>query len=111
MKVYSTMGDAIHDLSWATLFPTGGIASQMLHDMPYAVVTLLTHEHLKTVWKPRAENAFLDVPGQSWDVIVGGLAGGVGSYATNPADVIKTRLRMDSSGTRSVYGGSILTYA
>ncbi|KAL3907369.1 MAG: hypothetical protein SGILL_008906, partial [Bacillariaceae sp.] len=109
MNVYSSMGDAIRDLSLATLFPTGGIASQMLRDIPYAVVTLLTYEHLKTVWKPRAEKTFPDVPNRSWDMIVGGLAGGVGSYVTNPADVIKTRLQMDSAA--GLYGGSIRTCA
>jgi hypothetical protein len=62
MKVYTTMGDAIRDLSWSTLFPMGGIASQMLRDIPYAIVTLLTYEHLKSVWKTRAEKAFPQVP-------------------------------------------------
>ncbi|KAG7372400.1 mitochondrial carrier protein [Nitzschia inconspicua] len=109
MKVYSSMADAINDLSWATLFPTGGIASQMLRDIPYAVVTLLAYEHLKSVWKVRAEKAYPQVSVRAWDLLVGGLAGGVGSWVTNPMDVMKTRLQMDSGG--NVYGGSIVSCA
>ena len=88
-----------------TLFPIGGIASQMLRDIPYAVITLLSYEHLKCVWKPRAEEAYPDVPKRTWDLLVGGVAGGVGSFITNPMDVIKTRLQTDAG---TVYGGSIL---
>lgn len=36
-------------------------------------------------------------------MIAGAVAGGVGSYATNPMDVIKTRLQVDSS----LYNGSV----
>ena len=39
----------VRDISFRKLFPVGGIASQMLRDIPYAVVTLLTYEHLKHV--------------------------------------------------------------
>jgi Mitochondrial carrier protein len=109
VQVYSSLGDAVRDLSWSTLFPTGGIASQMLRDIPYAVVTLLTYEYLKSVWKTRAETAFPQVPVRSWDLLVGGLAGGIGSWVTNPMDVIKTRLQMDSAG--ELYGGSIRSCA
>lgn len=76
----------------------------MLRDIPYAVVTLLTYEHLKHVWKPKAERMYPEVPKRSWDLLVGGVAGGIGSYVTNPADVIKTRLQ---TGGGSQYGGSI----
>lgn len=82
----------------------------MLRDIPYAVVTLLAYEHLKHVWKPRAQERYPGVPKRSWDLLVGGLAGGTGSYVTNPMDVIKTRLQTDStvgSTSGSVYGGSI----
>lgn len=45
-------------------------------------------------------------------MVAGGTAGGVGSLLTNPMDVIKTRLQVDSS----IYGGSVwectkVTYA
>ena len=106
-KAYANMADAMRDLSLKTLFPTGGIASQMLRDIPYAIFTLLTYEYLKSVWKKRAEIRFPSVPTKSWDLLVGGLAGGVGSYLTNPMDVIKTRLQTDSA----LYSGSIRTCA
>lgn len=106
-KAYASMADAMADMSLKTLFPTGGIASQMLRDIPYAIVTLMTYEHLKSVWKKRAENRFPTVPSKSWDLLVGGVSGGVGSYVTNPMDVIKTRLQTDSE----LYGGSIRTCA
>jgi hypothetical protein len=79
----------------------------MLRDIPYAVVTLLTYEHLKQVWKPKAEGRYPTVPKRTWDLLVGGFAGGIGSYLTNPMDVIKTRLQTGSE----IYGGSILQCA
>ena len=106
-KAYTSMVEAMRDLSLKNLFPTGGIASQMLRDVPYAIVTLVTYEHLKSVWKKRAENRFRRVPSKSWDLLVGGVSGGVGSYVTNPMDVIKTRLQTDSQ----LYNGSIRTCA
>lgn len=113
-KVYESVGEALRDMSMRALFPVGGIASQMLRDIPYAVVTLLTYEHLKQVWKPKAEELYPTVPKRSWDLLVGGLAGGIGSYLTNPMDVIKTRLQTDGSGGSggiSFYGGSIVRCA
>jgi solute carrier family 25 S-adenosylmethionine transporter 26 len=104
-QVYANLGDAMRDMSLSTLFPTGGIASQMLRDIPYAIVTLLTYEHLRQVWKPRAQERFGDtVPNQYWDMLVGGLSGGLGSFVTNPMDVIKTRLQ---TSALDVYDGSI----
>ena len=68
-----------------------------------------SYEYLKTAWKTRAERRFPEVPNRTWDLLVGGLAGGIGSYLTNPMDVIKTRLQTDSSG--GLYGGSIVNCA
>lgn len=104
-QLYSSMGEALRDMSWSTLFPTGGIASQMLRDIPYAIVTLLCYEHMKAHWKPRAAEKFPEVSNGVWDMMVGGASGGVGSYVTNPMDVIKTRLQTSSQ----LYGGSIQT--
>ncbi|VEU36557.1 unnamed protein product [Pseudo-nitzschia multistriata] len=106
-KAYASFGEAMRDLSYRTLFPKGSIASQTLRDVPYAIVTLLTYEHLKSVWKTRAQNRFPKVPVRSWDLLVGGLSGGLGSYVTNPMDVVKTRLQTDSQ----LYNGSIRTCA
>ena len=79
----------------------------MLRDIPYAVLTLLTYEHLKHAWKPKAEKRYPTIPKRSWDLLVGGLAGGIGSYVTNPMDVIKTRIQTGSG----FYGGSIVQCA
>eukprot|EP00934_Nitzschia_sp_Nitz4_P003134 Nitzschia sp. Nitz4//scaffold18_size181773//44679//45938//NITZ4_001903-RA/size181773-snap-gene-0.271-mRNA-1//-1//CDS//3329539975//3124//frame0 len=107
-KAYDSIGDAIRDLSLRGMFPVGGIASQMLRDIPYAVVTLLAYEHLKQHWKPKLEKLDLGIlPPRTWDLLIGGIAGGVGSYLTNPADVIKTRLQTQSY----LYAGSIVTCA
>lgn len=78
-------------------FPVGGVTIQMIRDIPYAIVTLLTYECLRDHWVNKREKA-------SWrDMVAGATAGGVGSYATNPMDVIKTRLQVDSS----LYNGSV----
>ena len=104
-NAYTSLGHALQDMSWKTIFPTGGIASQMLRDIPYAIATLLAYEHLKSVWKPKFSKWYPTVPNQTWDLLVGGVAGGFGSYLTNPMDVIKTRLQTSSD----LYDGSIRT--
>lgn len=49
----------------------------------------------------------LEDPKNRWarDMIAGATSGGIGSYLTNPLDVLKTRLQ--TTGGDSVYGGSI----
>ena len=98
-------------------FPTGGVAIQMYRDIPYAIVTLLTYECLRDHWVSRGKKeksvsvSVGNAKGRTapWrDMVAGGLAGGIGSFATNPMDVIKTRLQVDSSGQ---YGGSVWTCA
>lgn len=72
------------------LFPPGSVRSQMARDVPYAVCTLLAYERLREDWIDRAPDA------APWrDVVAGAVAGGLGSYITNPLDVIKTRLQID----------------
>lgn len=78
---------------WTLIFPKGGIAIQMIRDVPYAVFTLLLYESLQTA-----------LDGHQLDFLLGGIAGGVGSWLTNPMDVIKTRLQTNSD----MYGGSVL---
>ena len=104
-NTYTSLGHALQEMSWKTIFPTGGIASQMLRDVPYAIATLLAYEHLKYVWKPKFAKRYPTVLNQTWDLLIGGIAGGFGSYLTNPMDVIKTRLQTSSD----LYGGSIRT--
>ncbi len=94
-------------------FPMGGIAIQMYRDIPYAIVTLLTYECLRDHWVNK--NISIDEDAQEckateskkaapWkDMVAGGIAGGVGSFVTNPMDVIKTRLQVDSA----LYSGNV----
>jgi len=88
-------------------FPMGGVAIQMYRDIPYAIVTLLTYECLRDHWvhRGREKSGNANAPTAPWrDMVAGGLAGGIGSFATSPMDVIKTRLQIDSG---SLYNGSV----
>lgn len=70
----------------------------MKRDIPYAILTLLSYECIRDNWVNKREKAV-------WrDMVAGASAGGIGSYLTNPMDVIKTRLQVDSN----LYSGSIL---
>jgi Mitochondrial carrier protein len=116
---------------WTMIFPKGGIAIQMIRDVPYAVVTLLVYESLQTKFNTNNKQQQSTtttkglVPAQKTttrkttsstmktvnnknnkiiDFLVGGIAGGIGSYVTNPMDVIKTRLQTNSIQ----YNGSII---
>jgi hypothetical protein len=82
-------------------FPLGGISIQMLRDIPYAMVTLLSYEILKDALRPLKTKQHY--PEGVIDAMTGALAGGLGSYVTNPLDVIKTRLQTNPD----VYQGSI----
>lgn len=80
---------------WQAFFPSNGIRSQMFRDIPYAIFTLLSYEYIREKWASKQ-------PQQAWrDMVCGGVAGGIGSYLTNPMDVIKTRLQ-----TASVVGAN-----
>lgn len=98
-----------------SFFPLGGISIQMLRDIPYAIVTLLSYEYIKEVWVLKKSE---EDPKNRWirDMIAGATAGGIGSYVTNPFDVIKTRLQTiilseDGGSSSSYYGGSITACA
>jgi len=71
-------------------FPLGSISSQMVRDIPYAIVSLLTYEHVRANWVKTREN-----PTIFHDMVAGAFAGGLASYVTNPMDVVKTRLQTD----------------
>jgi solute carrier family 25 S-adenosylmethionine transporter 26 len=80
----------------AMLFPPGGVAIQMIRDVPYAVVTLLVYETLQGAFSTGSA-------AKERDFCLGGVAGGIGSWVTNPMDVVKTRLQTNSA----LYGGSV----
>jgi solute carrier family 25 S-adenosylmethionine transporter 26 len=93
------------------VFPKGGIAIQMWRDVPYAVVTLLLYETLQASVRRRygsvGEGSMSPRRRKVLDFVVGGAAGGMGSWVTNPQDVIKTRLQTNSAA----YGGSVASCA
>ncbi|KAL9184077.1 hypothetical protein ACHAXT_002163 [Thalassiosira profunda] len=86
-----------------SFFPMGGVSIQMVRDIPYAIFTLLSYECIKENW---VMNRSAENPSKRWlyDMIAGATAGGIGSYLTNPFDVVKTRLQTAGS---SSYGGSL----
>lgn len=78
-------------------FPTGGVSIQMIRDIPYAMFTLLSYEYLRDNWVNQGEP-------EIWkDMVAGAIAGGIGSYLTNPMDVVKTRLQIYPE----VYNGNV----
>jgi solute carrier family 25 (mitochondrial S-adenosylmethionine transporter), member 26 len=83
------------------LFPKGSVWIQMLRDVPYAVVTLLLYESLQQHFRKTSSQARTPLR----DALLGGFAGGVGSWITNPMDVVKTRLQTNSA----LYNGSIVS--
>jgi solute carrier family 25 (mitochondrial S-adenosylmethionine transporter), member 26 len=83
------------------LFPKGSVWIQMLRDVPYAVVTLLLYESLQQHFKKASSQTTTPLR----DALLGGFAGGVGSWITNPMDVVKTRLQTNSAR----YGGSVVS--
>mmetsp|Transcript_31271 Transcript_31271/g.61943 ORF Transcript_31271/g.61943 Transcript_31271/m.61943 type:complete len:351 (+) Transcript_31271:115-1167(+) len=90
-------------------FPTGGIAAQMARDIPYAVFTLVSYEYLRRTWVRPAEIRSGHV--SPWrNMVTGGLAGGIGSFLTNPMDVVKTRLQTDPEMYKNVLNCFRMTY-
>lgn len=64
-------------------FPLGGVSIQMVRDIPYAIMTLLTYEAIQEKWTEKSQ-----LQHQGWkDMASGAIAGGVGSFLTNPMDV------------------------
>ncbi len=117
---YTSTSQAISNMwkdgGMRSFFPLGGISIQMLRDIPYAIVTLLSYEYIKEVWVLKKSE---EDPKNRWirDMIAGATAGGIGSYLTSPLDVIKTRLQTiitsedGGASSSSLYGGSITSCA
>mmetsp|Transcript_13766 Transcript_13766/g.19680 ORF Transcript_13766/g.19680 Transcript_13766/m.19680 type:complete len:229 (+) Transcript_13766:729-1415(+) len=100
-STFIAMSDMFKTNGIAAFFPMGGISIQMVRDIPYAIFTLLSYEYLRDKWVRNSGDSIK----RPWkDMVAGGLAGGIGSFLTNPFDVIKTRLQIDPE----LYRGSIL---
>ena len=121
-KAYSSTWEAFHAIAtsgqWLSIiFPPGGVAIQMIRDVPYAICTLMLYEYLKSLSathrydnnttnsssSSRRRHRRLVVNDKAWDFALGGIAGGVGSWVTTPMDVVKTRLQTDPG----LYDGSV----
>lgn len=107
MGMFATSWEAIVDC-WRNegvvgLFGKGKLTSQIIRDVPYAVATLVTYEVLQS--SARKILAHLEREGLNGvglesaqsrqrmaNALCGSIAGGFGSYVTNPMDVIKTRM-------------------
>ena len=104
------------------IFAGGKLYSQILRDVPYAIVTLVSYEILQTLVTKRHErqrpqggktvrkgsdgkNSNIKRDTKATDALCGAIAGGWGSFLTTPMDVVKTRM-MTSTG-----GGSGSGYA
>lgn len=98
--VYRDLGGALAELSrlgrWGRLY--AGLGAQLARDMPYAAVEFAFYERLKEgVGRGKRRLS----RGESF--VVGGLSGAAAAVASNPMDVVKTRL-MTQVG-KGGYGG------
>lgn len=100
------------------LFDKGKLSSQIIRDVPYAIVTLVSYELLQTLIakivadmksnrvkdSSMSESVFINK--KIRDAFCGSAAGGFGALVTTPMDVIKTRM-MTSSKYSSVADASL----
>lgn len=107
---YSNTSNALSSMwkegGMRSFFPLGGVSIQMVRDIPYAIFTLLSYEYIKDNWVLKRSREDRE---SRWvrDMVAGATAGGIGSYLTNPFDVIKTRLQTTGGVGGDAYGGSI----
>ena len=74
----------------------GGVIAQLARDIPYAIVTLLVYEALQSYARTQRAKKYPDrqevKPTVLQNMVIGAIAGGIGTFATNPMDVVKTRM-------------------
>lgn len=74
-------------------FGKGGLKTQWARDIPYAMITLLIYETIQNAAARRREPGPKQKKGSALEnMVIGAVAGGMGSLATNPMDMIKTRM-------------------
>ena len=98
-------GTAAGNTKLSSFVSVQGVGAQMLRDIPYAIITLVVYETLQRQRNARRvsqqhnkKHTAADSKSGS-DFVLGGLAGGIGSWLTNPMDVIKTRVQTASTPT------------
>eukprot|EP01040_Poterioochromonas_malhamensis_P011657 gene11657-12720_t len=85
------------------LFQQGKLASQIIRDVPYAIITAVIYDALQVLmnrWRakrreelgPGADVARVNQFYQVQDALCGAAAGGLSSFLTTPMDMVKTRL-------------------
>ena len=102
-STFVAISDMFHRNGVRAFFPMGGVSIQMLRDIPYAIFTLLSYECLREHWVNKNRDESEEAVSPWKDMTAGAIAGGIGSYLTNPLDVIKTRLQTNPE----VYNGAI----
>jgi Mitochondrial carrier protein len=87
-------------------FGRSGIITQLARDIPYAIVTLLVYESLQSYTAAQRQRTAGTDNGSTTttaatsviksttlqNMVIGAIAGGIGTLATNPMDVVKTRM-------------------
>lgn len=100
------------DSGMRSFFPLGGISSQMVRDIPYAIFTLISYEMLREYWVEKVQIEKNGGKPSAWrNMVAGAVAGGIGSFLTNPMDVVKTRLQTDVGVYSGVIDCATSTYA
>merc|ERR1719230_77349 len=92
-----------------------GLMAQIFRDVPYAVITLLTYEGLRSICIQKKKQSYIEnmntlnnvskaemdsylgdksnfKPTDVENLLIGAIAGGIGTFSSNPMDVIKTRI-------------------
>mmetsp|Transcript_57358 Transcript_57358/g.124632 ORF Transcript_57358/g.124632 Transcript_57358/m.124632 type:complete len:297 (+) Transcript_57358:507-1397(+) len=90
--LYSSVSDAIGDLfgrGVGGMLPPDAHLAQLARDLPFGVVMLLTYESLKRQTRRALEGR---EPPPWLGALCGAAAGAVATIATNPMDVVKTRV-------------------
>ena len=121
----ATLVDAVRRIH-RELGPGGfwqGLSAQMARDIPYAMATLLVYELLQAALLARKARAgagggtaaaAADKPQSKLpkveNAVIGALAGGFGSFVTNPMDVVKTRM-MVKGNTAMGWSATVMSIA
>jgi solute carrier family 25 S-adenosylmethionine transporter 26 len=101
-SLYSALLYSIREEGVLGLFGGGKLISQILRDVPYAVITGVCYEALQGVANKRKRKEEPPVVPRTsndekrakitQDATCGGIAGGISTLLTTPMDVVKTRL-------------------